>query len=79
LIALVVWATQGHAEAKASIEKFLLEAEDQGWHIAAPIQGIWAGERDMSSLAEELDEQDRVFIERILELLAASVQVERHG
>jgi tetratricopeptide (TPR) repeat protein len=49
----------------------LTQLEAQGWMLRAPVERIWAGERDAAALTQGLDEQDTALIERILALIAA--------
>jgi hypothetical protein len=46
--------------------------EEKGWHLQAPVQRIWQGQRDAASLTAGLDAQDTALIARVLELIAAA-------
>jgi tetratricopeptide (TPR) repeat protein len=79
LISFTVAAAKGHAQARAVVEEALPRLEAGGFKVSAAIHRIWAGERDLSALAEELDEQDSHLIARILDALAAPAYVEKKG
>lgn len=61
----------GDDESRDAIRAALAQLEQNGWQLRAPVERIWAGERDRDSLVEGLDEQDTALIERVLELIAA--------
>ncbi len=62
---------EDRAEARAEIEQILSKLEEGNWGIAAPVQRIFAGQRDAAALTAELDEQDAALVSRILEYIAA--------
>jgi len=51
------------------VEQALDQLEQQGWMLRAPVERIWAGDRDRDTLVAGLDEQDTAIIERILALI----------
>jgi tetratricopeptide (TPR) repeat protein len=69
LIAAIAQAAQGDQEQRANVDVALPRLEQAGWHIRAAVEHIWAGERDWSTLADELDLQDALLILRVLEML----------
>ena len=70
LTAIAAIATGDDAQ-RPAVEAVLAELETGGWHLSAPVQRIWQGERDPASLATGLDEQDSALVRRILDLIAA--------
>jgi hypothetical protein len=60
---------QGDNEPRAQIEAVLTNLEEKGWHLSAPVQRIWAGERDEAALTAGLDDQDTQLVRRVLELV----------
>jgi tetratricopeptide (TPR) repeat protein len=70
LIAAIVAAAKGNAEARARVEARLPQLEEAGWKIAASTRRIWAGERDWHALVEDLDRQDALLVLRVLETIA---------
>ena len=71
VIEAVVAAAGGHAQARAAVEQLLPQLKQNGWHIAAPIHRIWAGERDEAALTTGLDDADTLIIREILKRLAS--------
>ena len=59
------------AKTRSKIEEVLPKLEESGWHIAAAVQCIFAGERDPDALTADLDEQDAALVRRIFEYIAA--------
>src|SRR5207244_8685270 len=54
---------------RALMEESLSQLEAAGWHISETIQRIWAGERDWQTLVENLNNQEALFVLRVLETL----------
>ncbi len=69
LIAAIAAAAQGNAQAREAVEAELPELEEDGWHIAAATQRIWAGERDWESLAEDVAANSALLVLRVLETI----------
>ncbi|KYF46702.1 hypothetical protein BE04_47695 [Sorangium cellulosum] len=67
---LAAAATQ--PELHSHFEPLLSKLEAAGWHIAAPVRRLWAGERDWHALAEGLDGNDALLVLRVLETLAGT-------
>lgn len=61
---------QGDETQRAEIEAVLADAETKGWQLAKPVQRIWAGERDVKALCEEIDPNSAMLVRRILEIIA---------
>jgi tetratricopeptide (TPR) repeat protein len=57
-------------EVRVQMEERLSRLEANGWHVSEAIEHIWAGEHDWQALAENLDNQDALFVLRVLETLA---------
>ena len=55
---------------RQEIEATLANLEEKGWHLAAPVQRIWNGERDITSLTEGWDGQDSALVKRVLEYVS---------
>jgi hypothetical protein len=60
---------RGFEEPRSAIEAVLSDLESKGWHLADPVQRIWAGERDAGVLTAGLDASDSFLIGRLLELV----------
>ncbi len=65
-IVAVVW---GDAARRPGVEAHLQRLEAIGWHLLAPVQRIWAGERDAGALKSGLDEPEAHFIDDLLATL----------
>ena len=74
LLRAVARVALGDEEPRERAEAALAELEDNGWHLAAAVHRIWAGERDGDALTAGLDEQDSALIRRVLELLSAPAE-----
>jgi len=72
LIAAVVAVAQGDTRAQAEIEAGFASLTAKGWMIADGIQRIWAGERDLDALTDDLDRTDALILRRILEGIAGA-------
>lgn len=59
----------GAAEARAEIEALLPKLEANGWRLTAATERIWAGERDVEALTNEVDPNSALLVRRILELV----------
>jgi tetratricopeptide (TPR) repeat protein len=70
LIAAIVAASQGDAQARAEVEAALPQLEERGWKIATATRRIWSGERDWPSLVEGGGDEEALLILRILETIA---------
>lgn len=55
---------------RAELEALLAELETKGFQLAAPVQRIWAGERDEAALLAGLDATDASLVRRLLEILS---------
>jgi modification methylase len=69
LVLAVVSVARGNASARPQLEALLADLDEQGWHLCAVVQRIWAGERDDSALCKDLDRQDEQIVRCILEHL----------
>jgi tetratricopeptide (TPR) repeat protein len=69
LIAAIAQAARGDMEQRAEVEAVLPQLEQAGWHIRAAVERIWAGERDWSTLPDELDGKEALLILSVLETL----------
>jgi tetratricopeptide (TPR) repeat protein len=63
-------AAQDDLGVRAQMEELLPQLEEKGWHISEAIRRIWAGERDWSTLVENLGNLESLFVLRVLETLA---------
>jgi len=66
---IVIAAAVSDPWARAEVEASLVEAEATGWHVAAAIHRIWAGERNWQQLVEDMDRKSALLVLRILETL----------
>jgi hypothetical protein len=71
LIAVIAQAARGDEEQRARVEATLPQLEQAGWHIRDAVERLWAGERDLYTLVDELDGADALLILRVLETLAS--------
>ena len=69
VIAAVVAATRGHRAARAQVESLFDTLTQGGWQIVEPIQRIWAGERDETTLTANIDPNSALIIREILKQL----------
>jgi hypothetical protein len=60
---------QGDDAPRARVEAALAQLEQQGVHLQAAVQRIWAGERDAEALTAGLDAIDSTLVRRVLEVL----------
>ncbi|MBA3530806.1 MAG: hypothetical protein H0T73_02640 [Ardenticatenales bacterium] len=65
----VAAVARGSDAARPQVEAALEQIENGGWHLTAPVQRLWAGERNQAALIEGLDQTDRILMQRILELV----------
>ncbi len=62
---------RGEEGERAEIEATLGDLERKGWRLRRSVEKIWAGERRVAPLTQNLDDLDRALVERVLQLLAA--------
>lgn len=62
---------RGAQAERAEIELTLADLERKGWRLRRPVEKIWAGERRMGPLTQNLDELDRALVERLLAILGS--------
>ena len=55
LIAVIAAIANGDDTRRAEVEYLLPQIDNNGWHIAAAIERIWQGERDLPTLTADLD------------------------
>jgi hypothetical protein len=60
----------GEDALRPQVEARLARLEDQGWHLSAVVQRIWAGERDLPALSLGLDSDDLRALKTILEQIS---------
>ncbi len=60
---------RGDAGERAEVELALRDIERKGWRLRRAAERIWAGERRLDRLSEDLDDLDRAMVERILAIL----------
>jgi hypothetical protein len=70
LVLAAASVAQGNESARPQLEALLADLDQQGWHLSAAVQCIWAGERDLQILTEGLDRQDYQVIRGILDQLS---------
>lgn len=75
LITEIAAATRGDETTRQQVTVTLLQWEANGWHLTAPTQRLWSGERDWATLVEELDNQDALLILLVLEALPISSEI----
>lgn len=61
---------RGNEALREQVNHALSQIEVGGWHLSAPVQQLWAGERDEATLTVGLDETDTLLVQRLLELVA---------
>lgn len=71
-ITAIAVAAGGDADARQQIEEALPDLEQNGWHITAAVQRLWAGERDWETLTEELNREEALLLFLVLDTLATS-------
>jgi len=69
VIAAVVAASRGDTAARQGVEELYDTLTRSNWRIVEPIQRIWAGERDETTLTAGLDEADTLIVRQILRQL----------
>jgi tetratricopeptide (TPR) repeat protein len=79
LVAAVAAAARGVPGAREAVEGSFEALRAGDWQLAAPIQRIWAGERDVWALTEGLDPQDALIVRKMLEALADGAAGEKTG
>ena len=62
-------AARGHRQARAAVEAAFGQLEQGGWRIVEPIQRIWAGERDETTLTAGIDPNSALIVREILRRL----------
>lgn len=73
IIAGTVRAAKGDAGARAEIEQYFPHMEAQDWKgVPGVIQRIWAGERDLDALTEDVTHTAALVIRKILEGIAGA-------
>jgi hypothetical protein len=72
LLQAVAAVAQGDDAPRAQVEAALAQLEQQGVHLQAAVQRIWAGERDAAALTAGLDAIDSALVRRVLEVLAGA-------
>jgi tetratricopeptide (TPR) repeat protein len=70
LLGAIAAVARGNPEGKPEIEAALNDLEEGGWHLKGPVERLWGGERDATSLIDGLDDQDTRLVLRMLELVA---------
>ncbi|MCX7789529.1 MAG: tetratricopeptide repeat protein [Chloroflexaceae bacterium] len=60
---------RGDVGERAEVELALRDIERKGWRLRRAAERIWAGERSLDRLSEDLDDLDRALVERILAIL----------
>ncbi len=71
----IAGVARGDSTKQSEIEVMLDDLEAKGWHLKEAVQHIWAGERHATALTRDLDKQDTALVERVLEILAQSIEV----
>jgi tetratricopeptide (TPR) repeat protein len=70
LLRTIAAVARGDGAGRAEIEQRLADLQTKGWLLAEPTRRIWAGERDLATLAQGLDVQDTALVARILQFVA---------
>jgi hypothetical protein len=66
LIRVIAAVAHGDQTRRAEVEYLLPQIDNNGWHIAAAVQRIWAGERDLAGLTAGLDANSAAIVGAIL-------------
>jgi hypothetical protein len=66
LITVIAAVAHGDQTRRAEVEYLLPQIDNNGWHIAAAVQRIWAGERDRAGLTAGLDANSAAIVNAIL-------------
>ena len=69
LLQAIAQVARGDTGQKLAIEEALAQMEQQGFLLRAPVQRIWAGDRDTATLTAGLDATDSALVGRVLALL----------
>ena len=75
LIEAIVAAANGDVQVREAVEEVLPQLEEDGWHIAAAVRRIWAGEREWHGLVEGVDSNSALLVRRVLETLGQGGEV----
>ena len=70
IVQAVVAAAQGEPGVRESVEELFERLTSGGYLLEKPIRRMWAGERDVWALTEELDRTDALIVRKILAALA---------
>jgi hypothetical protein len=70
LLQAIAAIARGDTAQKIEVEEALAAMEQQGFHLRAAAQRIWAGERDAAALTAGLDNIVSALVQRVLTLLA---------
>jgi tetratricopeptide (TPR) repeat protein len=66
----VAAACAGNVELRPQIEELFPRFKEDNWQIVDAIRRIWAGERDLESLTDDIDRNSALIVQRILGVLA---------
>ncbi len=69
LISVIAAIANGDTTRRAEIEYLLPQLDNNGWHISAAVQRIWAGERDRAALTSGLDSNSAAIISATLDAI----------
>lgn len=70
---------RGDQSDRPEIELTLADLERKGWRLRRAVEKIWAGERRLGPLTQNLDELDQALVARVLAILEASAAGLAHG
>lgn len=79
LVQAVVAAAQGEPGVKEAVEAAFDPMTNDGYLLEKPIRRMWAGERDVWALTEELDRADALIVRKILAALAGEADMAGAG
>jgi hypothetical protein len=69
LLADIVAIARGDDSRRDVVEQVLGGLAEAGWQLVLPVTMIWEGERDEGRLTADLEDEEKLLVRRVLELL----------
>jgi hypothetical protein len=70
LLHAIAAVARGDDTPRPQVEAILVQLEALGFHLAATVEAIWAGQRDPAVLTADLDATDTALAQSVLALLS---------